>query len=348
MTQKGIKRRSFLGAGFLGLGALAGWFGSKKWLGPKASEPPKAKGVASAKPAVDLSEFQQIDHASLLYEYDHSFSTQLLQTKRFSKGENGSVWVCGDKRVLQFDKTGKLMWSKDLQDTPHAVVSYDQNVIIAYKDALEALNMEGAQLWRKGPLEGKTYFTALAAYEGNLYAADAGQRNIVVCQLSDQKLSRFGDKDEAKGNPGFVVPSGYFDMKITDQGLFHIANPGRLRVETWSFDGMFQGSWGQAGMALGRFCGCCNPVFFDVFPNGSFVTSEKGLSRVCIFNPDGSLKGMAMSSDELVQDPVKMKQARNQNAAGVGFDVLVQEDGSLLICDPVMNEIRTFVPKRNA
>ena len=344
MLEQKIKRRFFLGASFVGLGGLLGWFGSKKFMTPQPF-PNKNRPRSSAKPAIDLSKYQQVDSAQLLYDLDHSFSTGMEKTKRLAFAQNGDLFVVGDKRLAVFKPYGELVKEIQLTQIPHCVLPMKEHVIVGFFNFIQAFDMNGNSIWTSEKFDGKPFLTAIAASEDKLFLADAGNRQVIICDLNGKTMSQFGKKDEQLGNPGFVVPSGYFDLKMSAQGLLQIANPGKLRLETYSLEGVFQSSWGNAGMAIGDFCGCCNPVFFDVFENGNFVTSEKGLSRICIFNQDGSLKGVAAGHDILVQDEVQMKQSRSKDNAGIGFDVAIGNEDQLFVADPVMNEIRVFKPK---
>ncbi|MBM3243119.1 hypothetical protein FJZ31_43220, partial [Candidatus Poribacteria bacterium] len=49
---------------------------------------------------------------------------------------------------------------------------------------------------------------------------------------------------------------------------------------------------GYLSMDIDGFCGCCNPVNFAMLPDGRFVTCEKGLPRVKIYDADGTFSGV--------------------------------------------------------
>ena len=75
------------------------------------------------------------------------------------------------------------------------------------------------------------------------------------------------------------------------------------------------------GMAINRFCGCCNPVYFALTSDGGFITSERGLARVNIYSASGSFKGAVAGPETLVDDKQLAKRACADCRQGGGFDV---------------------------
>jgi hypothetical protein len=49
-------------------------------------------------------------------------------------------------------------------------------------------------------------------------------------------------------------------------------------------------AWSSPGMLTPGFSGCCNPAYLAVLANGDLVTSEKKISRVKVYAPDGMLR----------------------------------------------------------
>ena len=83
-------------------------------------------------------------------------------------------------------------------------------------------------------------------------------------------------------------------------------------------------------MTVEGFCGCCNPTHFVVREDGSFVTSEKGIERVKIHGPDGSLVGV-VAPPELFRPDTR------------GLALAVDEAGRILVLDPEQARVRVFV-----
>ncbi|NOX98287.1 MAG: hypothetical protein GXP30_00875, partial [Verrucomicrobia bacterium] len=187
---------------------------------------------------------------------------------------------------------------------------------------------------------------SIAVGEDAIYLADGGNRKVLICDRETGEITdRFGEKDESKNNPGFAVPSPYFDLTVASDGDLRVVNPGRLRVETYTLDGKFKSSWGGPGMKIDRFCGCCNPCYFTMMPNGDFITSEKGLARVNIYSPEGEFKGAVAGMDILIDDKELAKRACGDCSVGAGFDVAIEESGRVLVLDPFRMVVRPFTPK---
>jgi hypothetical protein len=158
-------------------------------------------------------------------------------------------------------------------------------------------------------------------------------------------MERFGKKDSTRNNPGFAVPSPYFDLALGKDGKLRVANPGRLRMETYTLDGRFESSWGTAGLTIDRFCGCCNPVYFTLRPDGGFITSEKGLTRVNLYDASGVFEGAVAGPEVLVDDKELAKRACADCQVGAGFDVAMDSEGRVLVLDPFRKAVRIFRPK---
>jgi hypothetical protein len=50
-----------------------------------------------------------------------------------------------------------------------------------------------------------------------------------------------------------------------------------------------RGFWKKTTMDIDGFIGCCNPAQISVLADGSFITSEKGMVRIKIYDESGKL-----------------------------------------------------------
>ncbi|MBU4493955.1 MAG: hypothetical protein KJ874_01485, partial [Acidobacteria bacterium] len=92
-------------------------------------------------------------------------------------------------------------------------------------------------------------------------------------------------------------------------------------------------SWGEASMDIEGFCGCCNPSHFAVLPDGSFVTSEKGIPRVKIYDRLGRLASVVAGPDRF-------------DEGTKGLDTAADADGRIYILDPSRKRVRIFSEKK--
>ena len=58
-------------------------------------------------------------------------------------------------------------------------------------------------------------------------------------------------------------------------------------------------SFGEAGLAAGRFSGCCNPVYVTASPTGEILTSEKGVPRISCYSPSGEFRSILLDEKTL-------------------------------------------------
>jgi sugar lactone lactonase YvrE len=86
-------------------------------------------------------------------------------------------------------------------------------------------------------------------------------------------------------------------------------------------------------MAIDGFCGCCNPTDIALLADGRVVTAEKGLPRVKVMNPDGTLSCVVAPPDGL-------------SAGASGTDLAVGPDGRVYVLDPQVQLVRIFAESR--
>jgi hypothetical protein len=127
-------------------------------------------------------------------------------------------------------------------------------------------------------------------------------------------------------------------------------------MEAYTFEGDFELAWGEASMGIEGFCGCCNPVNFSLLPDGRFVTSEKGLPRIKVYEADGAFAGVVAGPRDFDAN----KRACCSSAAvsaplddvsicqSGGIDVAADARGRVMALDPVDRVVRVFAPLTGA
>jgi len=172
-------------------------------------------------------------------------------------------------------------------------------------------------------------FTSLAFKGGQVFAADAGDRIVYRYDQKGEVLDSFDGTGRLEGNYGFILPSPYFDLEVDPDGELWVANTGLLKIENYSDEGTLRAFWGKPSFDLEGFTGCCNPVHFAILPDGSFVTSEKGLVRVKIHKPSGELDCVVAGPEAFEEDTEPP-------------DLAVDEKGRIFILDITRNMVRIF------
>tara|TARA_B100001971_G_scaffold207745_1_gene228376 strand:+ start:116 stop:1174 length:1059 start_codon:yes stop_codon:yes gene_type:complete len=345
-----VERRGFISVGLVALGGALGWM-ARKFQGPDAVR--RASPVTGGNRfEYDVSEFEKTDPSILLYEPTGEFETGLSKVKRLEVAQDDRILVAGERKVSFFSASGQPDPSVEIVlDKPsHCLhVAGEDELIVGVANRIEIYDFNGERKLQGPQLPGKAFLTAIATHEDSMFLADAGSREVIVCERKTGKEKfRFGKKNEEKGNPGFAVPSPYFDLALAPDGRLRVADTGRLQVETYTVEGEFQSAWGQPGMKVGRFCGCCNPVYFAMTPDGDFITSEKGLARINHYTGDGEFLGAVAGPDTLVADKEIVRKANEGGTVGVGFDIAINQQGHVLALDPYRKTVRSFAPKQES
>jgi len=103
-------------------------------------------------------------------------------------------------------------------------------------------------------------------------------------------------------------------------------------LENYTDEGVLRGFWEKTSMKIEGFSGCCNPAQMTIAPDGTFITSEKGLVRIKAYKASGELIG-------IVSPPT------NDSEETHAPEVAVDESGGVFALDFDRNMIRYFVKK---
>lgn len=242
--------------------------------------------------------------------------------------------IVGSKTGIEILDTGGARRSRFGVSEPVycLAVAPGGDILAGLKDHIEVYSSDGIRraVW-KSP-DPKADLTSIAVAADRVFAADCVNRIVWSFSLSGERLGRIGDRDKDKRRHGFIVPSAFFDVAVAADGTLWVANPGEHRLEHFTADGRFLGCWGKASMEADGFCGCCNPSNFAIMPDGSFVTSEKHIVRVKIYDAAGIFKGIISGQEQWDKD-------------AVGLDLAVDSKGRVLVLDPQAEVVRIYAGK---
>ncbi len=301
----------------------------------------------------DLSEYRKVDPKLILYEELTEARTKvdLVEPRGLAAGPGGKVYVVGDMDLEVLGAKPGEMTSMQFTAEPWCVtVAANGDIYVGMKDHVAVFGPRGERKAAWKPLGAKAVLTSIAVTDEHVFVADAGNRLVYRYDKSGKLLNSIGRKDADRNVPGFVVPSPYFDIAVAPDGLLRVVNPGRHRIEGYTGQGDHElEPWGNRGTDIDKFCGCCNPVNFAIMPDGGFVTAEKGLTRVKIYNADGNFVGVvAAPKDFSHHDEICAgRAAEGKGCNSGGLDVAVDADGRVLVLDPYTSEVRIFVRKKS-
>lgn len=284
----------------------------------------------------DLSQLRKVDPALIRWKQVAAVATGAERPKAIAAAAGGGVLVASERGVRLFDAQGKSV-SEFKTDAPaHAIATNKAGTIyLAAKDHVEVYDAAGKRAAAWESLGERAYLTGLAVGEQDVFAADAGNRVLMRYDTAGKLVNRIGEEDAARHAPGLVVPSPYFDVALGPQGMLWLVDPGRRRVECYTYDGDFRFAWGKASMQIDGFCGCCNPTHLAIMADGRFVTSEKGLPRVKVYDAEGNFTSVVAAPDDFQE-------------GAVGLDLAVDAAGRILVLDPDRRQVRVFAPKTDA
>ncbi len=175
--------------------------------------------------------------------------------------------------------------------------------------------------------------TSLLTSDEAVFAADARNRCVLGFTPEGALRQTFHSPADAEDQAGFLVPSPYFDLAAGQGRTLWVVNPGRLRLEEYSFDGEYIGAWPeQAGMHIEAFCGCCNPAHIASLPDGGIATAEKGIPRIKVYSRRGAFRGV-VAPPQLFE------------GFDLGIDLAADAGGRILVADPFRRQVRVFVQR---
>lgn len=352
--KKSITRRKFISsgiksAGLVGFGGIIGFAASRFLSDTSDKKISSIKDISSYDLTYDLSEFSKIDPSLIQYEEADKIKTRFQTLRGIAIGPDDRIYLATDKTIRVFSKNTVPLSEIKLNDSPRCLTITDDGILyVGMKDHVEVYDDSGERETIWNSLGENAVLTSIAVSENNVFVADAGNRVVLRYDTSGKLARQIGKKDQARNVSGFVVPSPYFDVAVASDGLLRVANPGRHRVEAYTFDGGFEFAWGNPSMEVDGFCGCCNPVNFTILPDGRFVTCEKGLPRVKIYDLDGDFSDVVAGPESFPENwKVCTLNALSDCRTG-GLDVVADSQGRVLVMDPIERTVRIFTRIKTA
>lgn len=294
----------------------------------------------------NIDDLEKVDPDLILYsETLPPIDTGLNETSAIAIDDTGNIYIAGDNSIIVFDQNKSRIKNINLNQKPYCLTLSDNRIYIGLKDHIEIYSAYGENIEIWPSLGQAAVLTSIAIDKNDIFVADAGNRIVIRYDKNGKLINRIGKKDPDRNIPGFVIPSPYFDLAVAKDGLLRVVNPGKHRIEAYTPKGDLEFSWGSPSSNIEGFCGCCNPINFAILPNENFVTCEKGLTRVKIYNSDGVFAGVVAGPQQLAEgQSVKPCFIPSKCRSG-GFDIAVDNKGRVFILDTDKNIVRIFEKK---
>jgi len=283
--------------------------------------------------AYDVDEYMKVDEGLISHKETRNFSLGTLTATGICY-YNDRLFLVGDSSLVVISPDGSPDGMYDILPNPTCITTDKESIYIGYLTHVVKYDHSGNLLQRWPDLGERTVITSLAIKENLIYTADAGNRRVVIFSSEGEIKGEFEGKAESEAGHGFIIPSAYFDVVVNSYGELWVVNPGKHAIENYSDDGRMRGFWQNSSMDIEGFTGCCNPAEITVMEDGSFVTSEKGMVRIKIYDQSGKLISVVASPKQFKEE-------------GKAPEVCVDEENIVYALDFDRNVVRVFEPKEN-
>lgn len=278
----------------------------------------------------NIDNLKKIDPELVCYEEVMKIKPEAENIFGIAIDKNDEIYITGEKEIFVFSPLGEQL---NKFSTSNNVVALNflpnKNLITSNGIELTEINTKGEEIAKWNSLNEKSLFTSLAVSDTAVFAADAGNKVVLRYNLKGEIQQEIGRKDTTKRIPGFIIPSGYFDLCLGSYGELWVVNPGFHEFYHFNPKGDIVSIWGVTSMQLEGFSGCCNPSHFAMLADGSFVTSEKGIERIKIHDQSGEFKCVVTTPDHF-EDGTK------------GLDLAVDSKDRIFVLDPVKKVVHVF------
>lgn len=281
----------------------------------------------------DIEYFKNDGSEQVSYAQVRKIDVTLNEIYGLAVGPMDKVYVSGDDVFVIYNQDGSV----DNQVVCGAAVlclavDRNQDVYLGMEEHVEVFDSTGVKKaeWQKPGDD--ALITSITLSRDYVFLADAGNHIVWKYDKSGRLLGGIGERNEEKEIPGFVIPSPFFDVAVDPEDFLWVVNPGRHSLENYTREGGLRTSWGEPSMNIDGFCGCCNPTHIAIMKDGSFVTGEKGIARVKIYNRLGELAAVVAASDQFEEGTV-------------GLDLAVDSSDLVYVLDPKQKAVRIFDKK---
>lgn len=274
--------------------------------------------------------FKDVPEEQILYRETKNFKVGFEKPAGLNV-KDGLIYLVGDKSCMVINEKGERLHQINLDDNPTRVIAEESKVYIIFKNKYAVYDSKLNLLKEVMVDSGESYLTDLTVSGKDIFIADAGARKIYRHNIEGTLINTIEGKAEERAVHGFIIPSPYFDLEINPYGDLWVVNPGLHTLENYTPEGKLREHWKASGAQTENFSGCCNPAHFCFLPDGSFVTSEKGLVRIKVYKPSGEFLGV-VAPPKVFEDKIE----------GQAPDVDSDDQGNIYALDLDRKVLRVF------
>jgi hypothetical protein len=281
--------------------------------------------------ALEVDQYREVNDELISHKETRNFSLGLLISTDMSLHKN-KLYISGNSSLVVLPLDGSAATMHEILPGATCLEVDSQHIFIGFGTYVAKYSHDGELVQEWPDLGERTVLTNLAIKEDKVYAADAGNRRIVIFDREGEQTGLFEGKADSEAGHGFIVPSANFDLAVNSFGELWVVNPGKHAMENYSDDGRMRGFWENISFDIDGFLGCCNPARITTLEDGSFVTSEKGLVRIKIYDQSGKLLSVVASPDLFKGDD------------GKAPEVCADENNVIYALDFDKDMVRVFEP----
>ena len=290
---------------------------------------------------LDLQKQWTVDPRLSAYRQQSQLELALGDARAIASGPNDQIYVAGKQATLVLNSDGQPVGEIAMESAAMCVAVGGEDhfepgrVYVGTSEGIAVFDSNHHPLATWPRPNTHALITAIAVAQQDVFLADAGNRLVWRYNTAGEQLGQIGQ------SAGFVIHSPHFDVVVAAEDLLYVVNPGKLKIDAFTFAGDLGASWGQAGSSIDRFFGCCNPTHLAILPSGQLVTSEQGIPRVKVYDSaTGSLDSVVAAPEQLGVSQHSVSDPRLEKA---DFDIAADSRGRVLVLDRRRNAIRVFV-----
>jgi len=283
--------------------------------------------------AYEMDDLRTVQESEICYKMAGQIFPQIEAPYGIAVDYKDRVYLAGKDRIRIFDKNGNPVSGFEIFEPAMCIaVSPDGDIYLGLKDHVEVFDFSGNLLMQWPQINESAYITSIAVKDGSVFVADAGNKMVYHYDQSGILKNTIGEKNKETDFSGFIIPSPHFDLAIGREGQLWVVNPGKHEFLAFNKNGELFSSWDKTSMQLDGFSGCCNPGNIALLPDGSFVTSEKGIERVKIHLPSGDYKCVVAAPNNFEEGTEHL-------------DLAVNSESEILVLDTKKGVVNIYTTK---
>lgn len=275
-----------------------------------------------------VNELSRTNQADLLYAETSEYTIKMDQVRGIAVDRQDNIYVVGDRSIIPFTSTGSPRPPILQEYAPYAIAVDNGNLYVAMQDHVRVFTTRGVyvSVWDSHDLDSR--FCSISCNGSDVFIGDAGNRVVLHYNTEGTLLGVIG-----KGH--FVAPSRHLDVCAVSNGSVWAVNPGKHTIALYNNLGSRSKSWGISSLAAKGFSGCCNPTDIALTKDGGFITSEKGIPRIKLYDKNGKFVCIIAPPEAF-------------DSTSEGLDVAVDSKGRVLVLDTKRKSIRVFERRRTS